>query len=139
MPRLEAGRIFIKYVLRRQNIFKIKFCGVTASPSCVMIQGFPADSGLENLRDELRRAFAQGGLGDMLDRRYKVVAAHVTIMRFCNANLDGQKLVSFLRDHRETEFGEIETHELQLVFADWYASASTVQMLEQYHLRPSKQ
>lgn len=37
--------------------FKILFKGITASPSCIMLQGFPLDDTLKLLRDQIRVEF----------------------------------------------------------------------------------
>ncbi len=132
--RIVACRKAITEVLKNHHPFKIKFHGVTASPGTVMIQGFPADDSLAFLRDELRGAFTRNGLGDMLDRRYKITGAHMTIMRFRQPSSDLKPLISFLQENRETPFGESEVNRLQLIFNDWYASADTVRTLQEYHL-----
>ncbi|HTR41222.1 MAG TPA: 2'-5' RNA ligase family protein [Pseudomonadales bacterium] len=134
MERIPACRQVISDVLKTHRPFKIKLHSVTASPGAILIQGFPADNTLATIRNELRDAFAQNGLGDMLDRRYKITGAHMTIMRFHKADGDLHPLIAFLKENRETAFGECEIHNLQLIFNDWYASAETVQVLEEYQL-----
>jgi 2'-5' RNA ligase len=132
--RVAAGRRIIADVLKAAPPFKIDFHGITASPGTVMIQGFPADDSLSSIRDHLRESFARNGLGDLLDRRYKITGAHMTIMRFCRPSSDLKPLISFLKGNRETAFGESEVSRLQLIFNDWYASADTVRTLQEYRL-----
>jgi len=133
--QLAACRDILRNVLRRQRSFTIRFRGVTASPGCVMIQGFPASDGLTLIREEVRAAFAHAGLGEMLDRRFKVKAAHMTAMRFCNAGADWNQLATVLERHRETNFGETTVDALELIWGDWYASGQTVRVLERYSLQ----
>jgi 2'-5' RNA ligase len=135
MERFEQCRHIINEVLDGQRSFKIKFRGITASPDSVMIQGFPLDDGLATIRDALREAFARAGFGDMLDRRYKVTAAHISIMRFCETGADTKRLLAFLKENREIEFGECEVGSLELIWGDWYASAETIEVLEKYSLK----
>ncbi len=135
MGQLAAGRALINEVLARQPAFTIRFRGVTASPSAVMIQGFPARDALNKLRDELRTAFAQNGLIGQLDRRYKISTAHITIIRFSQAFTDWKKLASLLAENRETDFGETTVDRIQLVWSDWYASAVTARTLQEYRLQ----
>jgi 2'-5' RNA ligase len=132
--QLAACRAIIAEVLSRQRSFKISFRGVTASPSAVMIQGFPVADGLEKMREELRRAFARNGLGDRLDRRYKITSAHMTVMRFRQADADWKRLATFLAENRDTDFGEMEVNRIQLIWGDWYASANIVRTLQEYDL-----
>ncbi len=134
MKRFEKCRHIIGDVLNGQRSFKVKFRGVTASPDSVMIQGFPIGEGLETIREALRHAFARAGFGDMPDRRYKVTAAHISIMRFCKPCADTKRLLAFLQESREMNFGECAVDRLELIWSDWYASADTVKVLENYWL-----
>jgi 2'-5' RNA ligase len=134
MRALAACRAIIAKVLARQKSLAIQFRGVTASPGAVMIQGFPVNDALNILRDELREALAQNSLAGQLDRRYKNCTAHITILRFQQAQSDWKKLLTFLAEHRRTDFGEMTVNRLELVWSDWYASAATARILQEYHL-----
>jgi len=134
MKRFEASRPIFREVLTRQRPFKIQFRGITAAPDSVMIQGFPVGDGLTVIREALREAFARAGFGDILDRRYKVSAAHISIMRFCKECPEIRRLAAFLEESRQTPFGECEMTDLELIWSDWYASAESVKKLEEYRL-----
>jgi len=136
MERFQQCRPIIGGALSSQRTFEIKFRGVTASPDSVLIQGFPANNGLESIRAELRGAFARSGFADMLDRRYKVTASHMTFMRFCfrQSHSDLKRLLAFLKENRQTNFGECEVQKLELILGDWYASEDRVETLEEYPL-----
>jgi 2'-5' RNA ligase len=134
--QLAACRAVIHEVLSRQKSFTIRFRGVTASPGAVIIQGFPTDDTLEKIRAELREAFAQTGLGDRLDRRYKINSAHITATRFCRPQTDWKRLAALLSENRETDFGEMTADRIQLLWGDWYASAETTRTLQEYPLSP---
>ena len=101
-----------------------------------MIQGFPAGDALEQLRDELREAFARNGLGDRLDRRYKINSAHMTIMRFRQPAADWKPLMKALAENRHTGFGGTQVNRIQLIWGDWYASADIARTLQEYSLKP---
>lgn len=134
MERVPKCRQILQGVLKKQRPFKIKFRGVTASRDSVMVRGWPLDGSLEVIRNAIREAFAKNGLGDMLDRRYKAAGAHLTIMRFRKPCPHSKRLLEFLKENREADFGETEATVLELNFADWYASAGTTQILEEYRL-----
>jgi 2'-5' RNA ligase len=136
--QLPAGRAILDGVLKNYRAFQIDFQGVTVSPDAVMIQGFPADDGLSRLRDGLRDAFRKGGLGENLDRRYKTVTAHLTVMRFAEPEADWKRLYDFLEAHRETDFGGTRFQALQLIWSNWYASAGVVRVLKTYSLERLK-
>lgn len=131
---LAAYQSIIGEVLRRHRKFSITFQGVTASRGGVMIQGFPADNTLAQIRDDLRAALRENQLGDQLDVRYKIDTAHMTVMRFCDTKLDGEKLLARLEAQRATRFGETRVGSLELIFGDWYASAETAQTIEEFQL-----
>jgi 2'-5' RNA ligase len=134
MSRLDACRPIIGEVLGRCRPFKIHFRGVTASPDSVLIQGFPVGDDLATIRDELRAAFASHGLGDMPDRRYKATTAHMTVMRFSKPCPDLKPSLSLLQASREMDFGECEVGAIQLILGDWYGSAESVQVFQEYRL-----
>ena len=131
---LTAFQSVIDQVLQRHRRFAINFRGVTASPGAVMIQGFPEDDTLARIRDDLREALRQARLGEQLDARYKIQTAHVTVMRFCNAKLDGKRTLELLKAWRTTDFGEASVEYLGLILGDWYASADTARTLRGYNL-----
>jgi 2'-5' RNA ligase len=135
MRQLADGRAVINVVLQHCHPFRVRFRGVTASPGTVMIQGFPAGDALEKIRNELRTAFAQNGLEGQLDRRYKITAAHMTVMRFCRVDADWKRLVAWLEENRDTDFGEMAVNRIQLVWGDWCASADVVRTLQEFRLR----
>lgn len=133
--RLPACRAVLDKVLKNGRAFPVRFRGVTISPDAIMIQGFPADDALSQLRDELRVAFRRHGLGENLDRRYKTTTAHLTVMRFSEPEADWNRLHDFLQAHRETDFGETRFQSLQLIWSDWYASAAVTRVLQEYPLK----
>jgi len=132
--RLPVCRTVLDEVLKNCRAFSVKFRGVTVSPEAVLVQGFPQDDALARLRDELRSALRDRGAGENLDRRYKIAAAHLTVLRFSNPKADWKRLLDFLQAHRETDFGETHFQSLQLIWNDWCASASVTHTLRKYAL-----
>lgn len=132
--QLIACRAAINEVMQHCRPFTVHFQGVSASPGSVMIRGYPADDALENMRDALRAAFARNGLGSQLDRRYKITAAHMTVMRFGRPEADWKRLAAWLVENRSADYGGMEVNRIQLVWGDWYASADIVRTLKEYQL-----
>lgn len=99
---------------------KIEFKGVTASPSAIMIQGFPSDESLNNFRDKLRENFKKSTLEQSIDSRYTISTAHSTVMRFQEKLQNPEKLIAVAEQFRNYDFGEFEVKILQLVYNDWY-------------------
>jgi 2'-5' RNA ligase len=134
IPCLDACRRVTGEVLKKHREFSIVFRGVTATADAVMVQGFPADDTLLQIRNQLRKEFHNSPLGNDLDRRYRIHAAHLTVMRFCRPDTDWKRLKELLEANRETPFGETRVQRLQLVLTDWYASADRIEVLEEYRL-----
>ena len=110
----------IQQSLVRLNKIKIEFRGVTASPSAIMIQGFPTDESLNNFRDKLREDFKKSSLQQSIDSRYAISTAHSTILRFQEKLENPQKLMQVVEKYRDYDFGEFEVENLELVYNDWY-------------------
>lgn len=113
---------------------KIRFKGITASPSTVLIQGFPEDGVLERLREQLREVFKSSGLQHSIDSRYRLFTAHSTVIRFREPLLHPKKFTDTLEKYRETEFGLVNADQLELVGNDWYQREAKVKLLKSFDL-----
>ncbi|WP_026730324.1 2'-5' RNA ligase family protein [Flavobacterium denitrificans] len=114
---------------------KIHFKGVTASPSALMIQGFPTDQTLDNLRNKLRENFKNSELQQTIDSRYTISTAHSTVMRFQEPLQNPKKLIEITDKFRDFDFGEFDVKNLELVYNDWYQRKSTTRVLGNFGLR----
>ncbi len=113
---------------------KIHFQGITASPACVIIQGFPADENLQILRDRLRNKFQSGPLPTAIDARYPLITAHLTVMRFQAAPENLPAFIEMLQKYRAHDFGQQRLNHLQFVANDWYLKHSDTKILHNYTL-----
>ncbi|MFH6934909.1 mutarotase [Flavobacterium sp. FlaQc-30] len=98
----------------------IEFRGVTASNSAIMIQGFPTDESLNNLRNKLRENFKNSALEQSIDSRYSISTAHSTVMRFTEKLVNPEKLIEITEEFRDYNFGSFKVEKVELVFNDWY-------------------
>ncbi len=126
--------VLIKDTVKHVDPFILKFKGVTASPSCVLAQGFPVDDKLLHLRGLLRQAFNQSSLKSTIDSRYKLTTAHSTICRFKQQILKPVEFTNVLKEIRTTEFSELHVNELYLVYNDWYHHADKTIVLSKISL-----
>lgn len=99
---------------------KIRFRGVTASPSAIMIQGFPSDETLNTLRDKLRVNFKSSTLQQSIDSRYAISTAHSTVVRFQENLQNPERLMQIVENFRDFDFGEFTVENIELVYNDWY-------------------
>jgi len=134
LGHVDACRRLIGKVLNEHREFAITFQGLTATAEAVMIQGFPEGDTLLRIRDRLRKELRNSPLGQELDRRYRIHAAHLTVMRFCRPAADWRQLKERLEASRARRFGVTRVRRLQLVLTDWYGSADRVKVLEDYRL-----
>ncbi|RQO71279.1 mutarotase [Pedobacter sp. KBW01] len=115
-------------VLARHKGFKIQFKGLTASPSCILIQGFLTET-LNQIRDDLRVAFKNSDLQQSIDKRYAIQTAHATIVRFRKPLQNPVALVNLLEKYRDFDFGTFEVKQIELVYNDWYQRERFVKKL----------
>lgn len=115
------------------NEIKIEFRGVTASPSALMIKGFPTDDSLNNLRDKLRTNFKKSTLEQSIDSRYTISTAHSTVMRFQEPLHDPKKIIEVAEKFRDFNFGTFTVDKIELVCNDWYQrEKNTIQLADFY-------
>ncbi|SMD35901.1 2'-5' RNA ligase [Reichenbachiella faecimaris] len=112
----------------------IRCQGITASPSGVLIQGFPEGNELETLREGLRDSFKSADLPHSIDSRYRISTAHLTIMRFRKPMVNPKKFVGLLEKFQHHFFGKMKIGELHLVFNDWYQRTEIVKDLATFEL-----
>lgn len=115
--------------------FKIEFRGLTASPSCLMVQGFLEDSTLNQIRDNLRVDFKNTGLEQSMDKRYSLQAAHSTILRLKEKLDSKDRYLSMVEKYRDYYFGTTVVDSLELVFNDWYLRKECVKELYRFELK----
>lgn len=115
--------------------FDLTFHGITASSSCVMLQGFPGNQILETSRDAIREYFRQSPLQHSIDTRYAIRTAHATVVRFRRTITQATQFINVLERYREYDFGTCEVDSYELVFNDWYQRAHHVQPLHTFLLR----
>ncbi len=128
---------YIRYIQKGINNIKpftIKFNGITASPSCILIQGFPENNSLNIVRDNLRAEFVSGDLNNSIDARYRIYTAHCTVIRFKKKLKEKQKFIDLLENYRNYYFGKTCINEMELVHTDWYHKNDIVQVMHKFKL-----
>jgi 2'-5' RNA ligase len=132
--RLKKYVSAVDAALHRARPMRIEFRGITASPGAILIQGFFADSALNDLRDELRRELRARGLTAGLDTRYRLETAHLTVARFRAPLRDPKKFAAALARARKRSFGSTTIRHPSLVKTDWYMSHQTAETVKRYRL-----
>ncbi|MFN8345422.1 MAG: mutarotase [Spirosomataceae bacterium] len=120
--------------LSRIPAFDIRFLGITASPSCLILQGFPSGDVLHRLRDEVRKKFRKSALQCSIDKRYHIQTAHSTVVRFKSPLTHPKLFLDKVKNYRDVDFGTFVVNEMDLVFHDWYQRAENTVLLERFRL-----
>ncbi len=115
--------------------FKIEFRGLTASPSCLMIQGFIKNNTLNQIRDNLRVDFKNTNLEQSLDKRYAIQTAHSTIFRLKERIENKERFLDIVKKYRDYYFGTFTVDSLILVYNDWYQRKEFVKELYRFELQ----
>lgn len=130
---VEAYTTLIRKILSPHKKFNIHFKGLTASPSCILTQGFAGDF-LNSIRNDIRSGFKHSDLQQSLDKRYAIQTAHSTIMRFKAPLKSPDKLLQLIAQYRDFDFGTFEVNAIELVYNDWYQREQFVKKLFEFEL-----
>ncbi|MEI8619376.1 hypothetical protein P4S66_00230 [Pseudoalteromonas sp. B129b] len=135
---VEAYSYIFKEAIKNIDGFKVHYKGITVSPSCILIQGFPDSERLSYLRDSLRVSFKKSKLKSTIDSRYKITTAHTTAVRCMTPFKNSDNLMKVLSKYKEYDFGTLEVNSLELVFNNWYQNLSITNSLSSFKLKPSE-
>lgn len=137
-PPLDTYHAVLGALFAKARPFDIIFRGITASAGAVMAQGYADQNRLNELRDAIRQALRPSGLAGYLDARYKIITAHITLMRFQKPPRNLPRLVAALTAARSRLFGQTTVTRLEFVVNDWYMSRDKVQTVAAYQLSASE-
>lgn len=124
----------VQSALRGADSFQVAFRGITASTGAIMVQGYPKGPTLEGIRTRLRAELNARGLAVGVDTRYRIITAHVTVMRFRTPLRTAEKFADALENYRCEPFGDSIVDQLHLIQNDWYASPDQKITLSKFRL-----
>ncbi|MFC0253714.1 2'-5' RNA ligase family protein [Massilia consociata] len=134
LARVDEYRAAVRSALDGIGTFGIDFCGITLSRGAVLARGFPRGPALEMLRERLRGALRARGLDGSLDQRYRLVTAHVTLLRFVAPLREPSRFAALLEALRDEPLGSMQVDSLELVINDWTMSSGSLQRVEAWSL-----
>jgi 2'-5' RNA ligase len=123
----------IQKCLITENI-NIQFKGLTASDSCIMVQGFMNNNYLNEIRDNLRVAFKNSNLEQSLDKRYSIQTAHSTVVRFKKQFEKKESFLETIEKYKNFDFGSFNVNKFELVSNDWYQREEFVRKLYDFEI-----
>ncbi len=127
----------VKEVIADTGPFRLDFQGITASPSCVLVQGFFDNQQLNQLRAKLRSVFGQSILQHSIDQRYAIQTAHMTVLRFTQQPANPGLFLQKIKALTSVDFGSSLINELELVANDWYQRQQNTVLLSRFDLNKS--
>jgi 2'-5' RNA ligase len=130
----EYIEVISKSILGFTN-FSIEFKGLTASPSCVMVQGFLKESTLNEIRDNLRNNFMDSMLQQSIDKRYSIQTAHSSIFRLRKELENKKEYLELIEEYRDFYFGTFSVNSIELVFNDLYQRKGYVKELYRFEIQ----
>lgn len=133
-----AYKHLIHSALKKFQPFKINFQGLTASPSAILVQGFPEDNQLNQIRNELRKKFRESNLKHSIDQRYSIQTAHLTVIRFKQNLYDPHLFINKIDHLKNRKFGHSYINELELVANDWYQKKDKVKLMKKFNLNSNQ-
>ena len=122
-------------VERTGYTFEIDYRGLIASSDSLLVKGYPSTDALERLRDTIVQNLKELKLEDRFDRRYPMVAAHMTVCRFVQQPADLAQLDHALQNLKKHAFGSSVISQLELVENDWYMRTETLNRKRSFRLR----
>lgn len=136
IENIEVGKYIelIKKCLPLNQNIEINFKGVTASNSCIMLQGFINNDQLNEIRNNLRVEFKKSKLEQTLDKRYSIQTAHSTIVRFKSPFIQKQKFLQIINKYTAHDFGTFEVKKIEFVYNDWYQRKEFVKKLYEFEI-----
>ncbi len=131
---LDAYRALLADFCAGEAPLSVHFTGVCASADSVFVCGSSDGDALNALRDRLRARLEQAGLDGVMERRYRSVTTHATILRYRTIPPDLPRLAAFLAAQRARDLGAFRVDTLELTFNDWFMSPDRLQTLGRYAL-----
>lgn len=113
---------------------ELDLCGVISSDDSIMVKGYPVTDGLENLRYSIRHQIKATPFGAVLDSRYSIRSAHMTILRYRKPVADMAALASIVARLDNVPLGRFNTGAAELVENDWYMRAAAVNLVRTFQL-----
>lgn len=110
-------------------LFQVRFLGLTASRTAVLVKGFGGTK-LKELRESLRTEIQNKGF--KLNERYKREGAHVSILRFMEKLRNPRVFADRIQELQSRDFGILQVQKIQFVFHDWYNSRKKTKILSEY-------
>lgn len=106
-----------KEVLSNFKKFKISCRGLIFTNETILVKGFPEKT-MNEIRNKIRETMYKNNVS--LNEKYKNDICHISIARFKNKITNRKKLIQFVSDNYNYDFGSFDVSEIELIYHDKY-------------------
>ncbi len=128
-------RRYLEEALLEAPAFTLEFTGITISPSCILVQGFPDSEILDHIRDAIRIRYQSEDILHTIDSRYVLKTAHVTVVRIIRPVTEQKRMLDTIAEYREHSFGVEQVERLELVMNDWCLREQHTELVSAFSLK----
>lgn len=105
----------LKAVVERFGPIKITYRGLTANRSGVMVQGWPVDDTLQEVREAFHNELEKRGLLGGPEETAVRQTSHASLLVVTHPLANSEGLADYVQSNRDTDYGTCEINEIDLV------------------------
>lgn len=106
-----------KEILSNYKQFKINCKGLMFTEKTILVKGFPEET-MNEIRNNIRETLYKNNI--IHTEKYKDDICHMSLARFKNRIINREKLIQFVNDNYNYDFGTFDVSEVELICHDWY-------------------
>ena len=112
-----------KEVLSNVKKFKISCKGLMFTETAILVKGYPEKT-MNEIRKNIRETLYKNNISHI--EKYKDDICHLSLGRFKNRITNREKLIQFVDDNYNYDFGSFDVSEVELLCHDWYDTKKDV-------------
>lgn len=97
--------------------FKINCKGLMFTDKTVLVKGFPEDM-MQQIKQKIRETLNRYNISN--NEPYKDDMYHLSLARFKSRIVNREKLIKFVEENYNNDFGSFDVSEVELIYHDWY-------------------
>lgn len=116
----EQKELYIKLskeILSNVKKFKISCKGLMLTDKAILVKGFPEKT-MNEIRNNIRKKLDENNINHT--EIYKDDICHLSLVRFKSKIANREKLVEFINDNYNYDFGLFDVSEIELLCHNWY-------------------
>ncbi len=118
-----------KEVLSKFKKFKITCKGLMFTKNTILVKGYPEET-MNEIRNNIRETLYKNNINHT--EKYKNDICHLSLARFKEKIANREKLIQFVNENYNYDFGSFDISEVELICHDWYDTKRDI--FEKYKL-----